>query len=627
MPLAWNEIRQRAIAFSREWGEAARERSESQSFWNDFFHVFGKSRKMVATFEEPVKNLGGHTDWIDVFWKGRMIGESKSRGKDLGLAASQANNYAQNLINDGREDEVPRWIVTTDFEFMVVHDLERRGRRPRTSTHRFRVRDLHREVRRFGFIAGYQTRRLDPEDPANLKAAALLANLHDRLEDGGYTGHDLQVFMVRVLFCLFAEDTEALPRDALKRFVQHHTRDDGSDLGSQLAQFFQTLDTPHDKRQANLLEELAELPYVNGSLFGEQLRFASFNAAMRVALLQCSHFRWEEISPAIFGSLFQGIMKPRKRRDLGAHYTSERDILKLIRSLFLDRLREEFRKLRTGPKLAAFHDKLAGLKFLDPACGCGNFLLIAYRELRQLELEVLLKLHPVTEQRGLDFRVRDLLKVNVDQFFGIEIEEWPARIAEVAMWLLDHQMNVAASEAFGQLVARFPLTARPGILHGNALTTDWNEVLPAEECSYVLGNPPFLGKKERKKTQPAEHADVWKELGGAFALDYVTCWYKLAADYVEAGKRGAAFGFVSTNSITQGEQVGILWPYLFKRGLEIAFGHRGFPWTSDATGKAHVHVVIVGLAARGTTDESTSTTTTRRGTFSVWLRRPRSVPT
>lgn len=180
MPLAWNEIRQRAIAFSREWGDAARERSESQSFWNEFFQVFGKSRKMVATFEEPVKNLGGHTDFIDVFWKGRMIGESKSRGKDLGLAASQAFNYSQNLINDGREDETPRWVVTTDFEFMVVHDLEAEDEEDKS--HRFRVKHLHKEVRRFGFIAGYQTRRLDPEDPANLKAAALLANLHDRLE-------------------------------------------------------------------------------------------------------------------------------------------------------------------------------------------------------------------------------------------------------------------------------------------------------------------------------------------------------------------------------------------------------------------------------------------------------------
>ena len=611
MPLAWNEINDRALKLALKWSEASSERSDSQTFWNEFFHVFGRDRSRLAVFEQPVKNLEGHTDFVDVFWEGRMIGETKSRGKDLGKAYEQALGYAHSLAREHGEKRSAQRIVLTDFEWVELFDLDPPadaasgggGGEVDTATgvlkHRFRLRDLPANAPLFAFLSGHQTRALDPEDPANLEAALLLANLHDRLEDGGYGGHDLQVFMVRVLFCLFAENTDAIPRDGLKTFLRNNTREDGSDLGQQLALLFQVLDTPPEARQKQLLAELREMPYINGSLFKEQLRFASFDAGMRTALLECCAFRWEEISPAIFGSLFQSIMEPRERRQIGAHYTSERDILKLIRSLFLDGLRADFERAKKdgGAAVRRFHERLAGLKFLDPACGCGNFLLIAYRELRQLELEALLFLHGGGVQRRLDFDVRASLKVNVDQMHGIEIEEWPARIAEVALWLLDHQMNQRVEAAFGQLVARFPLKASAAIRCGNALRLDWNEVLPAGECDYVMGNPPFVGHHLQTPEQKADQNRIWHDASARGVLDFVTCWYRLAAEYarpsLREGKTRTRIGFVSTNSIAQGEQPGIFWPPLFGLGCEIFEAHRTFQWTSEARGAAHVHVVIV----------------------------------
>ncbi len=324
---------------------------------------------------------------------------------------------------------------------------------------------------------------------------------------------------------------------------------------------------------------------------------------MRNGLLACCAFRWETISPAVFGSLFQAVMIAKARRQIGAHYTAEKNILKLIRSLFLDDLRAEFdsikadRSTRRTARLQEFHEKLARLRFLDPACGCGNFLVITYRELRKLELEVLAALHGQQHEMSLD-DVNRLSKLNVHQFYGIEIEEFPARIAEVALWLTDHQANVALSEAFGQFYQRLPLRASPHIQVGNALRTDWTQVLPPEQCSYILGNPPFVGKTFMTAAQKADMEQVCRHVKGSGVLDYVTGWYFKAAEYVQGASTRCAF--VSTNSISQGEQPGILWGELFaKYKLKIQFAHRTFPWESEARGKAHVHVVIVGF---GTSD-------------------------
>lgn len=593
MALSWNEIRNRAAIFVQEWAQAGRERAEAQTFWNEFFHVFGIRRRTVASFEEPVRNLGGATDFIDLFWTGRLIAEHKSRGQNLDKAHSQAMDYIQSLQREGRGDEVPRYLIVSDFARIALHDLEPEPGQPETLT--LELAEMPAHIRHFAFIAGYETRRIDPEDPANEEATQLLATLHDSLEDGGYSGHDLERFMVRILFCLFAEDTGIFELGAFTNFVVHRTREDGADTGAQLSRLFDVLNTPVERRQLNLDEDLAAFPYVNGDLFAERLHFADFNTSMREALLDCCKFRWEKISPAVFGSLFQSIMQPRQRRQIGAHYTSERDIMKLIRSLFLDELRHRFDAIRRDRNaLARFHRELGEMRFLDPACGCGNFLVIAYRELRRLELDVIQARFGDNPSEG---DIRAEARLHVGQFYGIEIEEWPVRIAEVAMWLMDHQMNAELFQRFGQIKATTPLTRSPHIMQDNALRKDWNDVLPATQCSYVMGNPPFVGAKYQNQEQRADMDEVTAGVANSGLLDYVTGWYFKAADYMRAN-HGIRVAFVSTNSITQGEQVGVLWPELARRGAIIHFGHRTFTWMSEARGRAHVHVVIVGWGLR-----------------------------
>ncbi|MFN7309184.1 MAG: DNA methyltransferase, partial [bacterium] len=326
--------------------------------------------------------------------------------------------------------------------------------------------------------------------------------------------------------------------------LHERTHEDGSDLGPQLAALFQVLNTAPAQRSRALDEQLAAFPHVNGKLFEEPLPLASFTRAMRETLLDCCRFVWSGISPALFGALFQRIMDERARRNLGAHYTSEENILKLIKPLFLDALWEEFGRLRGNRnRLLEFHKKLRALRFLDPACGCGNFLVIAYRELRKLELEVLRASRALADTRTqhlFDANLHQQIAIDVDQFYGIEIEEFPAQIAQVALWLIDHQMNVRIGEEFGLYFARIPLKSAPHIVCGNALTLDWNEVLPAEQCSYVLGNPPFVGKKEQSPQQKRDLEPWLAALPGSGVLDYVSGWYVKAARYMR--RESAAAG-------------------------------------------------------------------------------------
>lgn len=470
MPLSLNEIRERARAFAKEWAGESSERAEAQSFWNDFFNVFGVNRRRVAVFEQKAARFTGSScGRIDVFWPGVMLAEHKSRGADLDAAFEQATDYFAGL----KDAELPRYVLVSDFQRFRLHDLETGERTD------FALADLHKQIGRFGFISGYQTRSYKEEDPVNLQAAERMGRLHDALKAAGYDGHPLEVLLVRLLFCLFADDTGIFPRQSFHDLIVQRTREDGSDLGMWLERIFQVLNTPPEKRQSTLDEQLAELPYVNGRLFEERLPLADFNAQMRGLLLDASTLDWGRISPAIFGAMFQSVMDAKARRNLGAHYTSEKNILKLIGPLFLDELKAELDKAGNDEKkLAQLHRKLATLTFLDPACGCGNFLVIAYRELRALELEIL-KRQFATQQSVLA-HVQDHVLVDVDQFYGIEIEEFPAQIAQVAMWLMDHQMNLRVSEQFGENVVRLPLKKSATIVHGNALRMDWNDVVPAK---------------------------------------------------------------------------------------------------------------------------------------------------
>jgi len=607
VPLSWNEIRHRAIGFSKEWTGVKSERAEKQTFWNEFFNVFGILRRVVASFEEPVKKISGEYGYIDLFWPRVVLVEHKSFGKDLGKAESQAFRYIQDLAREGRTDEIPRYVIVSDFARIALHDLEPEDRRSlplfdnrRVATIEIPLAAFHKCIHAFAFIPGYKQHKFEEQDPINIEAVEIMGRLHDALEAGGYSGHQLERFLVRILFCLFSEDTGILERESFKLYLLNRTAEDGSDLGLHLARLFDVLNTPPEKRQKNLDESLATFAYVNGELFAENLGFADFNRDMRNALLACTRFDWSRISPAIFGSLFQTVMEPKERRQIGGHYTNERDILKVIRSLFLDDLRAEFERTKSSKaELKRLHQKLARLRFLDPACGCGNFLVITYRELRLLEIEVLKALLGV-EQQELD--IQHLSLVDVDAFYGIEISEWPARIAEVAMWLMDHQMNIRLSEVFGQYFVRLPLKKSPTVICGNALRLDWKKILPPAKCSFVLGNPPFVGKHLMTAEQGQDMELVWGGADGTGVLDYVTGWYRKAAGYIQRTR--IQVGFVSTNSISQGEQVGALWNPLFQRfGLKIHFAHRTFKWESEARGKAHVHVVIIGFAAFDTSNK------------------------
>jgi hypothetical protein len=612
--ISWNEIRKNSIQFSREWSDATDERAEAQSFWNDFFGVYGIKRRSVASFEAPVKSLKNTHHRIDLFWKGKLLAEHKSFGSSLDKAKSQAFNYIQELSSEGRFDEIPRYVVLSDFQNFVLYDLEPENQLELNLVNgisddydsiTFKLEDLHKHIKDFSFLIGQKTHTFREEDPANIEAAELMAKLHDAVEQGNYKGHHLEQLLVRMLFCLFAEDTGIFEIGQFQLYTENHTKVDGSDFGSQLNALFEILNTPYEERSTYLEEDLADFPYINGGLFSDHLPTAGFSREMRDGVLESCIFDWSKISPAIFGSLFQGIMDTKGRREIGAHYTSEKDILKIIKPLFLDKLYGEFIKIRNdrsgrrNNRLLEFQNKLSKLVFLDPACGCGNFLVIAYRELRVLEHDVLNEIYQFknkTSELNLGEQSK-LSLVDVDQFYGIEIGEWPSKIAETALWLTDHQMNVSLSLATGNTYQRIPLHKSPHIACRNALQMNWSELLPAKKCSYILGNPPFIGKRYQTQEQKREMLAVFGKIKGLGNLDYVTAWYFKSLEYV--GDHSIECAFVSTNSICQGEQVGILWSVLYRKlKCRINFAHRTFLWQSDAKGKAHVHVVIIGFSKK-----------------------------
>ncbi|MFA9290123.1 MAG: class I SAM-dependent DNA methyltransferase, partial [Solirubrobacteraceae bacterium] len=614
----------------KEWADTSNEEADAKPFLVEFFNVFGISSKRVSTFEHRVKKLDDKDGYIDLLWKGTILIEMKSRGKNLDKAYQQAIDYTHGL----KQHELPKYILISDFENFRLYDLEE------SKTIEFKIADLVNNVQHFGSILGYSKKVYKEQDPANIKAAELMGKLHDRLEEIGYTGHPLEVYLVRILFLLFAEDTTIFNKQQFQEYLEHRTAEDGSDLASKLQELFQVLNTAKENRFKNLDEQLADFPYVNGKLFEENLPTASFDTKMRLALLDCCYIDWSKISPAIFGSMFQSVMNPKERRNLGVHYTSETNILKLIKPLFLDELWKEFESIKDNKnKLPEFHKKLSTLKFLDPACGCGNFLVITYRELRLLELEILRQLY----KNQTAISIESIIWLDVDQFYGIEYEEFPARIAEVAMWLIDHQMNMQISNEFGQYFVRLPLKKSAHIVHGNALRIDWttlkhkntayvyadelnyqinepaesygtlnvitksakeigkNENFPENKetnqihYDYILGNPPFIGHQLRNSQQIEDLEIVIEDNKRAGRLDYVAAWYIKAAKYIQG--KATKVAFVSTNSIVQGEQTGILWGQMVKQyNVKIHFAHRTFNWSNEAKGNAAVHCVIIGFA-------------------------------
>jgi hypothetical protein len=591
--LTKEQMRARAQSFAKTWATAQSEHADKQPFWDAFFEIFGVQRRQVAVYEALAQRSStGGIGFIDLLLPGQLAVEHKSAGKSLPDAMEQLLDYLPALP----PAEHPWLLVASDFGRFMWRNLDT------GEAGEFATTELVDHLDLFWWLAGYEKPHIHYEDEvaANLAATELLAHLHDAVAASGYPVSQLREWLTRTLFCLFADDSGVWDRNLFVSYVALHSAADGHDLGDVLSRVFRVLDTAPEDRPSSLDEQLGQFTFISGDLFAENLWPVTGTAEIRHALLDASRFDWSAISPAIFGSLFQNVMSPLERRQLGAHYTTEGNIMRTIRPLFLMQLEEKLAAAVSAPALRKFHDEIANLTFLDPACGCGNFLVIIYRELRRLEIECLRKLTE-RENRGgqLAADLDLLLKVTVDQFYGIEIEEFPAKIARTALYLMDHLENRRASAEFGTYFVRFPIPAAPNIRIDNALRLDWERVVPSDRCNFVVGNPPFAGHRTRSREQSDDLRHVWGS-GYNKLLDYVTGWFRKALDF--DNYRRIKFGFVATNSIGQGEQVARLWQPLIDAGYRIDWVHQPFAWTSEARGKAHVHVVIVGFSHGGRSD-------------------------
>lgn len=594
------EIRFRAAVFAARWSDDIYEKGESQSFWNEFLAIFGIDRKRVAYFEKRAERFStGNQGFIDLFWPGMLLVEQKSAGKNLDAADSQAFDYLDRLP----AKDFPRAIVVSDFGRIKLTRFDQEGG---FSTHLFETKNLVHEIDRFTFLAGYVKRDFTAaqEEVVNARAVNLMGNLYQEITRDHYSDHETAVFMTRILFLLFGDDTGVWQRGLFQDLIDA-SNEDGETLSGTLETLFRTLDRPEVDRSSKLSDALEPFPYVNGGLFREHINVPDFDSAMRAALLDCCRFDWGAISPDVFGSMFQSVKKKVDRRAHGEHYTTPENIAKTIDPLFLDSFRSDLAACGSNlNKLRAFHKSLANYRYFDPACGCGNFLVVAYREMRNIELQVLRKIRDVTNTEVLDsFEVANTLNVRPDQFFGIEIEEWPAAIAQTAMFLVDHQANLLLSQEFGEAPDRLPITDAATILIGNAITTNWRDLVPPSDNTLVFGNPPFVGMSWLSPSQQNDNRLAFAQLPESKGertgrLDYVACWYAKAIDYGRGTK--TRFAFVSTNSITQGDQARALDPIFRKAQFAIDFGHRTFKWTSGAANAAAVYCTIIGFSQEGT---------------------------
>jgi hypothetical protein len=636
-------MRKSLASFGHRWREKidswdAKERghsetSHAQTFWSDLLRQFGVIPERFSLFEkDAVRATTGNTGSIDVFWSSVFLGEAKSVGKDLDAAQAQAMDYlAGGSIG---QHEWPRYIIVTDFERLRVSRL---GAEPWSVE--FYIDDIGDHVDQLSFLGGFETVSKKEEEDASIAASKIMARLYEAMlgadsdveigEDAPIDpeDEDAQVervsrFLTRILFLLYGDDAGLWREDLFYEYVLNYTKEDGSDLGPQLHALFEVLNTAEGRRHAKLDPMLAQFRHVNGNLFTKDNPLEYFDFTMREALLAACRFRWTRISPAVFGSMFQLVKSKEARRESGEHYTSETDILKTLGPMFLDELRNEADRLirnksTTLKELRVFRNTLAEHIFVDPASGCGNFLVVAYRELRAIETDVIVELR--RRERGLTatFDVTTETRVTIDQFHGFELNWWPAKIAEVAMFLVDHQANAQLARAMGDAPDRLPIQITAHIHHLNSLDQPWSDLVPlpgrkvfkdvrspsqqnwdrdnaaTSGKTYVFGNPPFVGQGKKTDQQTMELRKIWGDKYNGY-LDYVTAWHAQAIGLFADGRAGE-FGFVTTNSITQGAQVPFLFGPLHTAGWRIKFAHRPFAWDSEAPGMAAVHCVIVGF--------------------------------
>ena len=607
--LSINAIRERCVKFAYDWSDCVGdEKQDGHEFMRELMKCFGITKRKAISYERRSNRAStGRQGYIDALIPGKALIEMKSAGKDLDKAEEQALDY----IHDLADVETPRLLIISDFRRVRIVDLDSEkasdgsGDDGRTE---FRLAQLPDHVDDLKFLAGYGMVQVGSreQEEASIRAARVMADLYEALDGSGYSDHEASIFLIRTLFCLYGDDAGLWERDLFMEFLVTRTREDGSDLGVQLAFLYQTMNTPVECRQSTLDELIARFPYVNGGIFAERLDIPSFSSAMRDELMRACAFDWSGISPAVFGSLFQAVKSPEARRELGEHYTSETNILKTLEPLFLDELRQKFADhAHNAKELTDLRKELGELRIMDPACGCGNFLVVAYRELRRLDTEILVRIRELELARKdndefqatmfFDDRGEHAeIMVQLDHFFGIEIEEWPARIAQTALHLAHHQANREMERLLGQAPSILPLSTSAHITIGNALHTDWTQVCPPSPSVRIVGNPPFIGQHMRSEEQTDDLRSVWGDAYDGY-LDYVTGWFIKASQYFHAVPRGGRFAFVSTNSIAQGAPVPALFRPLLEGGWRIRFAHQTFAWTSEAPGAAAVHCVITGF--------------------------------
>ncbi|MDE7137620.1 MAG: methylase [Ruminococcus sp.] len=601
--------RKKAVgAFVKRWTGKGYEKGESQKFWLDLLqNVLDVSATEYIIFEEQVKL--DHTSFIDGYINAtHVMIEQKSLGKDLrkGIKQSdgsilspfqQAKRYASELPYSKR----PRWIVTCNFSEFLVYDMEK----PNGEPEQIFLKDLPKDYYRLQFLVDTGNDSIKREMEISLKAGELVGKLYDLIlkqyknPDSSETLKNLNMLCVRLVFCLYAEDAGIFGQH--KMFGNYLKRFQAIDVRKALIELFQVLDTKSEDRDPYMNDDLSAFPYVNGGLFAdENIEIPRFTEEIVNLLLNGASktFNWSEISPTIFGAVFESTLNPDTRRSGGMHYTSIENIHKVIDPLFLDDLKTELATIleikvnRTRlARLDDFRNRLASLTFLDPACGSGNFLTETYISLRRLENEALRAIYGGQKQFNID---DDLIRVGIHQFYGIEINDFAVTVAKTALWIAESQMMQETEEIVEHDLDFLPLKSYANIVEGNSLRIDWESVVPKEKLSYIMGNPPFVGARIMSVEQKKDLVNIFEGVKNNGNLDYVSCWYKKASDFMTGTEIRTAL--VSTNSITQGEQVAILWKNLFTEGVHIDFAHKTFIWDSEATLKAHVHCVIVGFS-------------------------------
>ena len=599
--------------FIETWQGRGYEKGESQAFWLSLLRDILEEAQpeKIISFEEQVKL--DHTSFIDGYIEcTKVLIEQKSLNIDLHKPIKQSNGalltpfrQAQNYIAGLPVSKHPRWIVTCNFKEFLIYDMENPNSEPESVL----LEDLEKDWYRLKFLVDTKSEHIQKEQELSLRAGILVGKLYNALraqydDESIETLRNLNILCVRLVFCMYAEDAEVFgSRD---QFVDYLRSFSLENVREGIEKLFEILNTPMENRTSYMNPKLKAFPYVNGGLFGEKIVIPRFTENIIKIITEdcCANFDWSDISPTIFGAVFESTLNPETRRNGGMHYTSLENIHKVIDPLFLDDLRTELDEISIIPikknrdsKLKQYQEKLAGLIFLDPACGSGNFLTETFISLRRLENRVLAMLLEDEKGKGsrIGFTEWNPVKVNISQFYGIEINDFAVTVAKTAIWISEIQMMEETERLIGRVYDIFPLKTNVNIIEGNALSIDWEQVISKEKLTFIIGNPPFIGARNmdgvQKENLVSVFGEKWKNVGN---LDFVCAWFKKSADYMERTKICAAL--VSTNSVCQGENVSNLWKPLFLNGLQINFAHRTFQWNSESNQKAHVHCVIVGFS-------------------------------